>query len=60
MDCTAARADGFDHGWQLMVIVAVVDDVKLTGKVVSAGSVPWQQSSSHHRHASGFTVDGLH
>jgi hypothetical protein len=60
MDCTASRACGFDHGWQLMVMVAVVADVKLTGSVVLDGLVPSQQSSSHHRHASGFTVDGLH
>ena len=43
-----------------MVIVAVVADVKLTGKVVSAGSVPAQQSSIHQRHDSGSTLDGLH
>lgn len=60
MDSTTARAGGFDHGWQLIVMVAVVADVKLTGNVVSAGSVPSQQSLSHHRHASGFAVDGLH
>lgn len=60
MDGPAARADGFDHGWQLMVMVAVVAEVKLTGKVVSVGSVPAQQSSSHHRQDSGSAVDGLH
>jgi len=60
MGCTASRADGFGHGWQLMVIVAVVAEVKLTGKVVSAGSVPSQQSLSHDRQDSGSAFDGLH
>jgi hypothetical protein len=60
MGCTASRADGFDHGWQLMVIVAVVADVKLTGSVVLDGLVPSQQSSIHQRHDSGSTLDGLH
>ena len=43
-----------------MVMVAVVADVKLTGKVVSAGSVPWQQSLSHDRQDTGSASDSLH